>query len=89
MLVKEYGFSQLKTSKILGMKQPAVNYLITGRRRIHCMAVVEKLPELKNLLDNYVAEIASGKSFDPCEICKKITNNRDVYNSILRVVKEL
>jgi predicted transcriptional regulator len=37
-LVRKHGYSQLKVAKILGMKQPAVNYIVTGRRpyTLHC-----------------------------------------------------
>jgi predicted transcriptional regulator len=88
-LVRKHGYSQLKVAKILGMKQPAVNYIVTGRRPIHCIVVLEKTPELKKILDDYIEDLKKGFPFDPCVICKRITSNEAVYKTVLQVASEI
>ena len=88
-LVRKHGYSQLKVAKILGMKQPAVNYIVTGRRSIHCIVVLEKTPELKKILNDYIEDLKKGVPFDPCVICKRITSNEAVYKTVLQVASEI
>jgi predicted transcriptional regulator len=88
-LVRKHGYSQLKVAKILGMKQPAVNYIVTGRRPIHCIVVLEKTPELKKILDDYIEDLKKGFPFDPCVICMRIRSNEAVYKTVLRAASEI
>ncbi|MEM0224329.1 MAG: hypothetical protein QW816_02535 [Desulfurococcaceae archaeon] len=88
LLVKEYGVPQLRVAKLLDMAQPAVNYIVTGRRRLKCVDLVEKCPELRNLLNYYAMEIYNGAAFDPCIICEKITRNDLLLKSILNILGE-
>lgn len=88
MLVREYKLSQLKVAKLLGMKQPAVNYVITGRRRVRYIDLVERVPELRSILDNIARSIHSGTSFNPCELCEKISKNSELLGLVLNYFGE-
>lgn len=88
VLVKDYGVPQLRVARLLDMAQPAVNYIVTGRRRSKCMNLVDKCPELKSILDLYVLEIYGGALFHPCVICDKIVRNDKVLRSILNALGE-
>lgn len=87
-LVKDYGVPQLRVARLLDMAQPAVNYIVTGRRRSKCMDLVDKCPELKSILDFYVLEIYRGALFHPCVVCEKIVRNDKVLRSILNALGE-
>lgn len=88
LLVKEYKVPQLRVARLLDMAQPAVNYIVTGRRRLRCVDLVERCPELRSLLDYYALEIYNGAVFDPCIICEKITRNNLLLKSILDTLGE-
>ena len=83
ILVKEYSFSQLRTARILNMKQSAVNYIVTGKRRVKYHDILEKSTELKNLVREVIERINNTSTFDPCEVCNKITSNSTLYTSIM------
>jgi len=84
VLVKKCNYSQLKASKILGIRQPAVNYIVTGKRGARCIAFIESNPALKNLIDEYIVELVTSELFNPCKICRKIREDATTLNTILQ-----
>ncbi|MEM4718131.1 MAG: hypothetical protein QXE81_05170 [Desulfurococcaceae archaeon] len=87
-LVKQYNTPQLKAAKILGIKQPSVNYMITGRRRVRCIELLDSVPELKKILDDYIVEVYKNGLFNPCVVCDRLNKNRSLINSILTLLRE-
>lgn len=83
VLVKEYKLSQLRVAKLLGMKQPSVNYVVTGRRRAKYSDLVERLPGLRHLLDEVVKDVYYGLVFNPCELCGKLVSNSELLRDIM------
>ncbi len=61
-LVVEHGFTQLEASKILGVKQPLINYYITGRRKPKYLDKILDIPGVKQYVDDLVDKIAEKKN---------------------------
>jgi len=76
-LVSEYGFTQLEASRVLGVKQPLINYLLSGRRIPKYIELIHSNPVLKNIVDG-LAEDISNNRLNPstmsiaCTICKAL-----------------
>lgn len=87
-LVKQYKMPQLRVAKILGIKQPSVNYLVTGRRKVRCMELIDAIPEVKKMLDDYIAQLYMGRSFDPCVICDYLNSDKSLIKNIFNYLGE-
>lgn len=85
-LVLKYGLSQFKVSKILGVKQSAVNYFVRGTRKPKYMNILENTRELKNILDNLAEQLARGLLFDKCYVCGLLYSNRVVLEALVQAV---
>lgn len=88
VLVKKYGLSQLKVAKMLNMKQSAVNYAVTGRRRVKYSNVIDKIPELKSIFDEMAKQIYGGVTFYPCNLCNKLTRDRSLLANVINSLGE-
>jgi len=88
-LVREYGFTQLEVARILGMKQSAVNYAITGRRTPKFYSKVLGVEALASLLDEAASKLARDKGhvFNQCELCHAIIK-KGIYREILSAIGE-
>ncbi|MEM4481222.1 MAG: transcriptional regulator [Desulfurococcaceae archaeon] len=87
-LVKNYGFSQLKAAKALNMKQSAVNYVVTGRRRIKYFYILDCSPELKNIFDDFAKQLYGGIEFHPCNLCDKLARDRSLLARLVDYINE-
>lgn len=87
-LVKQYKMPQLRVAKILGIKQPSVNYLVTGRRKVKCMELVDAVPGVKKILDEYIAQLYMGKSFDPCVVCDYLNSDKSLIKDVFSYLGE-
>ena len=80
-LVREHGFTQLEASKLLGVKQPLINYVLSGRRKPKYMDLIVSIPSIKKGIDGIVEEIAVKRStmFNggniACTICSLIRSS--------------
>ncbi|MEM1695425.1 MAG: hypothetical protein QXO48_06450 [Desulfurococcaceae archaeon] len=83
-LVLKYGLSQFRVSKILGVKQSAVNYFVKGTRKPRYISIVENTKEFREMLDALANQLAKGSPFDKCYICNMIHNNSRVLETILQ-----
>ena len=88
VLINEYNISQLRAAKLLGMKQPAVNYLVRGKRRVKYMDLLRSVPLLKDVLDDIVEEVKLGNIFNPCDFCKRLTSNSALLKQVLDALDE-
>ncbi|OYT37576.1 MAG: hypothetical protein B6U89_07115 [Desulfurococcales archaeon ex4484_58] len=61
-LVVDYKLSQLEVSRILGIKQPLVNYVVSGKRRPRYIDLLLSIPEIREGLDNILSMIAGSRS---------------------------
>ncbi|AFL66180.1 transcriptional regulator [Desulfurococcus amylolyticus] len=88
-LVKELGFTQLEAARVLGMKQSAVNYALTGKRKPKYYESVLGIPGLKNLLEETVEDFRKGRmrNLDQCSICRSLFS-RGLYREVLNAVDE-
>ncbi len=88
-LVKELGFTQLEAARALGMKQSAVNYALTGKRKPKYYESVLGIPGLKNLLEDTVEDFRKGRvrNLDQCSICRSLFS-RGLYKEVLNAVDE-
>jgi len=72
-LVLNYGMTQVKVAEILGVTQGAVSQYVRGYRG--SSVDLEKVPEIRKLLDKLVDGLATGKLREEevmrlvCEIC--------------------
>lgn len=73
---------------MLGMKQPAVNYLVRRRRGTKYMSALENAPELKRLLDNLAKTIHDGGIFDPCELCGMLRRDATLLKHVAELLNE-
>lgn len=74
-LVSDYGFTQLEASRLLGVKQPLINYVLTGRRKPKYIELVERIPEVEAVVREFIDEIASrgrraSSSGFICRLCR-------------------
>jgi len=76
-LIKDYGFSQTKAAKRMGISQPAVSQYakrIRGRRRFE----FTKSPEYRSLVDEIAKGLAEGSITEEsignamCRLCKAV-----------------
>ncbi len=71
-LVRDYGLTQLEASRMLGISQPLVNYVVNKRRRPKMLEKLIAIQKLKEALDKKAKEIATGKtnaSNLACDFC--------------------
>ncbi|ADV65156.1 helix-turn-helix domain-containing protein [Desulfurococcus mucosus] len=88
-LVREYGFTQLEVARILDMKQSAVNYVLTGRRKPKYYESLLSIHGFKQLLDETAASLGTGGSigFNQCDLCRSLFL-RGLYRSVIEAVGE-
>ncbi len=87
-LVREHGFTQLEASRILGVKQPLINYMLSGRRRPRYLKLILETPEIKKYLDEIVERISRknediGKVNLTCCICDLLRSREELLHNIL------
>lgn len=87
-LVNKHGLSQFKVARLLGMKQPAVNYLVRRKRGAKYMVTLENTPELKKMLDNLAKTICDSGIFDPCELCRMLRRNTVLLKHMVELLDE-
>ncbi|MFN3268481.1 MAG: transcriptional regulator [Zestosphaera sp.] len=71
-LVRDYGLTQLEVSRMLGISQPLVNYVVNKRRKPKMLEKLVSIPQLKDMLDKKARELAARKaSFSDltCDFC--------------------
>ena len=73
-LVKKYKYTQLRAAKSVQISQPLLNYVIQGRRKPRLLSTVLDNNELRNLVEDFAEQIASGKVFSMCDFCKVAKN---------------
>lgn len=59
-LVKDYGLTQLEVSRMLGISQPLVNYVVNKRRKPKMLERLLNISRLKSVLDEKAKELALG-----------------------------
>jgi len=86
-LIREYGFTQLEVSKLLGIKQPLVNYVLSGRRKPKYLNLVMSSSALREYLDSVAESIARGvKAYDAsitCSLCAVIRSEKSLLREII------
>lgn len=76
-LVRDYGLTQLEVSRMLGISQPLVNYVVNKRRRPKMLEKLASIPQLKDVLDKKARELAvrgvnsSNLACDFCSVLRK------------------
>ncbi|MET1159397.1 MAG: transcriptional regulator [Thermoprotei archaeon] len=81
-LVKDYGYTQLEASRLLGVKQPLVNYMLSGKRKPKYIDLLLSIEEFKKIIDEVVSEIVSNKLIInsgngslACYLCKMLKDS--------------
>ncbi|MEM4757502.1 MAG: transcriptional regulator [Desulfurococcaceae archaeon] len=89
-LVLQYGFTQLSAAKILGIKQTLVNYVVTGRRKVKYLDIIESIEGLRDFVDDMIIDIVNGSMnrFDQCRLCSYLISNENIYRFILSAIGE-
>lgn len=72
-LYREYGLSQLKIARILGVSQSTISRYVNRERGLYASALL-KIPGLKDMLDKTAKELIEGKSPEKpiCSLCRYI-----------------
>lgn len=71
-LVRDYGLTQLEVSRMLGISQPLVNYVVNKRRKPKMLEKLVSLPQLRNVLDKKARELAMREADSrnlACDFC--------------------
>lgn len=68
-LVEKYGMSQLEASRLAGVPQPLLNYVLRGRRRPRGLDEVERDPEARKLVESAAEALSKGKVVSMCSLC--------------------
>jgi len=89
-LVSEYGFTQLEASKILGVKQPLINYLLSGRRKPKHMETILNNVLIRKIAEEIAGEIASSvdrlsRESIGCRVCSAIIMN-NIADDLLKTL---
>ncbi len=70
-LIRDFNYSQLRVSNILGVKQPLINYFLSGRRKPRLIDFIQSNSEFRRILDNIAYDIAStGFEQNNCIACR-------------------
>lgn len=82
ILVSKYGFSQLEASRLLGIKQPLLNYYIRGRRVVKYVDKLLSIQSVKECFDAVLEHLVSRRSSVingvslSCFLCRSIYTAR-------------
>lgn len=68
-LVRDYGLTQLEVSRMLGISQPLVNYVVNKRRRPKMLEKLANIPQLRNMLDKKARELATREADSRDLVC--------------------
>lgn len=60
-LVREYGLTQLEASRLLGISQPLVNYVVNRRRKPKMIERITSIAYLRDELDRIAKGLAEGR----------------------------
>jgi len=88
VLASEYNLSQLKIARILGMKQPAVNYLVRGKRGAKYICEIKNAPELRSVLDDLARKVYSSGAFNPCKLCEVLRKDATLLRQAMKLLGE-
>ncbi|MCY0868600.1 MAG: transcriptional regulator [Desulfurococcus sp.] len=86
-LVRDYGLTQVKAARILGLKQSAVNYAATGRRKPRYYDEILGVPGVREILDRLVEGFIEKGEFELCTLCYQLLST-GLYTRILEAVGE-
>ncbi|MEM0025339.1 MAG: transcriptional regulator [Zestosphaera sp.] len=76
-LVRDYGLTQLEVSRMLGISQPLVNYVVNKRRKPKMLEKLANIPRIKDIIDQKARELAikgansGGLACDFCIVLRK------------------
>lgn len=84
-LVREHGFTQLEASKILGIKQPLINYMLSGKRKPKYLQLLSEIPGFREKLDDITTTIIRDQEISnlTCHICSVIKKEKQLLTTIL------
>lgn len=68
-LMEKFGLSQLKASKLAGIPQPLLNYVINGKRKVRGLDELYRNPKVANLIKSIAEDVYKGLDIDMCAIC--------------------
>ncbi len=89
-LVKEYGFSQVKTAGILGISQAAVNYYLRLKRGTRLTGILENDEKIQSFVDEATRLISENRMMEIekviCDMCKYVKSNSELLEKILTAV---
>ncbi len=77
-LMERYGLSQLKASKLAGIPQPLLNYIINKKRKLKGLEELNKNPKIADLIRSIAEEIYKGLDIDMCTICILLRRSKAV-----------
>ncbi len=83
-LMERYGLSQLKASKLAGIPQPLLNYVINRKRKLKGLEDLYRNPKVIELIKSIAEEVYKGLDIDMCTICILLRRS----NAVDRLVKE-
>ncbi len=72
LLVREYGISQLKASRLVGVPQPLLNYALHGRRKFKYLSLIMGSEKSMKIVRDIASGIISGKEYELCDICRRM-----------------
>ncbi|MEM4933032.1 MAG: hypothetical protein QXF19_06225, partial [Desulfurococcaceae archaeon] len=71
-------------------KQTLVNYVVTGRRKVKYLDIIESIEGLRDFVDDMIIDIVNGSMnrFDQCRLCSYLISNENIYRFILSAIGE-
>ncbi len=87
ILIDKYGFTQVRTAKLLGLTQPAISYYLGSKRGAKVVKAIKDCGELMTRVESLAEKIArGGGEIDVgtviCDICRIIRGSKEVLKSI-------
>lgn len=68
-LVTRYGMSQVEASRLAGIPQPLLNYVLKNKRKIRGLDQLYSTPEAVELVKSIAETLYRGKTVDMCNVC--------------------
>ncbi len=74
-LIERYGYSQLRAAKMVGLKQPELNYILHGKRRSRELNELINNSIFRNIVREVAEKLHRGEDVSLCSICSTLRSS--------------
>lgn len=81
-LMEKFGLSQLRASRLAGIPQPILNYVINDRRKIRGLKELYNNPKISKLIKSIAEDVYRGLDIDMCAICLLLRKSNAISEAL-------